>query len=86
MEEDKIREKVLIVKDSDVSQDTSLNLNLGIMGHVDSGKTSLAKALSTIGSTSSNNLSHYFLTNFILHCHSQPISPFHSLLLSVLLK
>ena len=28
-----------------------LNLNVGILGHVDSGKTSLAKALSTIAST-----------------------------------
>ncbi|PSN35635.1 Selenocysteine-specific elongation factor [Blattella germanica] len=28
-----------------------LNLNIGILGHVDSGKTSLAKALSTIAST-----------------------------------
>lgn len=30
-----------------------LNLNVGILGHVDSGKTSLAKALSTIASTAS---------------------------------
>lgn len=29
----------------------SFNFNVGILGHVDSGKTSLAKALSTIGST-----------------------------------
>lgn len=28
-----------------------LNINLGILGHIDSGKTSLAKALSTIAST-----------------------------------
>jgi selenocysteine-specific elongation factor len=28
-----------------------LNLNVGILGHVDSGKTSLAKALSTTAST-----------------------------------
>ena len=28
-----------------------LNVNIGILGHVDSGKTSLAKVLSTIGST-----------------------------------
>nr|ACO14571.1 Selenocysteine-specific elongation factor [Caligus clemensi] len=28
-----------------------LNLNVGVLGHVDSGKTSLAKALSTISST-----------------------------------
>lgn len=30
-----------------------LNLNVGILGHVDSGKTSLAKALSTTASTAS---------------------------------
>lgn len=30
-----------------------LNLNIGVLGHVDSGKTSLAKVLSTIGSTAS---------------------------------
>lgn len=28
-----------------------LNLNIGILGHVDSGKTSLAKCLSEIAST-----------------------------------
>lgn len=30
-----------------------LNVNVGILGHVDSGKTSLAKALSQVGSTAS---------------------------------
>eukprot|EP00762_Andalucia_godoyi_P004513 ANDGO_05199.mRNA.1 Selenocysteine-specific elongation factor len=30
-----------------------MNVNVGVLGHVDSGKTSLAKALSTIGSTAS---------------------------------
>lgn len=30
-----------------------LNVNVGVLGHVDSGKTSLAKALSTVGSTAS---------------------------------
>ncbi|KAF4514095.1 UNVERIFIED_CONTAM: hypothetical protein B566_EDAN019005 [Ephemera danica] len=30
---------------------STLNLNIGVLGHVDSGKTSLAKALSTIAST-----------------------------------
>lgn len=29
----------------------ALNINIGILGHVDSGKTSLAKCLSTISST-----------------------------------
>ena len=28
-----------------------LNINLGVLGHIDSGKTSLCKALSTIAST-----------------------------------
>ena len=30
-----------------------LNLNIGILGHVDSGKTTFAKALSTVESTAS---------------------------------
>ncbi len=30
---------------------TTFNFNIGILGHVDSGKTSLAKALSTTAST-----------------------------------
>ena len=30
---------------------TTLNFNLGVLGHVDSGKTSLVKALSTVAST-----------------------------------
>ena len=29
----------------------TLNINVGILGHVDSGKTSLCRALSTVGST-----------------------------------
>jgi selenocysteine-specific elongation factor len=28
-----------------------LNINVGVLGHVDSGKTSLCKALSTVAST-----------------------------------
>jgi translation initiation factor 2 gamma subunit (eIF-2gamma) len=28
-----------------------LNLNIGVLGHIDSGKTSLCKAMSTIAST-----------------------------------
>ena len=31
----------------------TLNINVGILGHVDSGKTSLSRALSTVGSTAS---------------------------------
>ena len=30
---------------------TILNFNIGVLGHVDSGKTSLSKGLSTIAST-----------------------------------
>ena len=30
---------------------STLNFNVGVLGHVDSGKTSLAKALSTVAST-----------------------------------
>lgn len=28
-----------------------LNINIGVLGHIDSGKTSLCKAMSTIAST-----------------------------------
>lgn len=31
----------------------TLNFNVGVLGHIDSGKTSLAKALSTVASTAS---------------------------------
>ena len=31
----------------------TLNFNVGVLGHVDSGKTSLSKALSTVASTAS---------------------------------
>ena len=31
----------------------TLNINVGVLGHVDSGKTSLTRALSTVGSTAS---------------------------------
>ena len=41
-------------KDKDTSDEPPpLNLNIGVMGHVDSGKTSLVKALSTTLSTAS---------------------------------
>ena len=32
---------------------STLNFNVGVLGHIDSGKTSLAKALSTVASTAS---------------------------------
>jgi selenocysteine-specific elongation factor len=36
---------------TDVDRENVLNINVGILGHVDSGKTSLVKALSTLLST-----------------------------------
>ena len=35
----------------DIERENVLNINVGILGHVDSGKTSLVKALSTLLST-----------------------------------
>ena len=32
----------------DISPSKILNINIGVLGHIDSGKTSLCKALSTI--------------------------------------
>jgi selenocysteine-specific elongation factor len=37
--------------ESDVNPSKLLNINVGVLGHIDSGKTSLCKALSTIAST-----------------------------------
>lgn len=37
--------------DSGLSPDKILNINIGVLGHIDSGKTSLCKAISTIAST-----------------------------------
>jgi translation elongation factor EF-Tu-like GTPase len=37
--------------ESDVNPSKLLNINIGVLGHIDSGKTSLCKALSTIAST-----------------------------------
>lgn len=45
-------EKVDKIPD-DIDASKILNLNIGILGHVDSGKTSLAKRLSSIASTAS---------------------------------
>jgi len=36
---------------TDLTPDKILNINIGVLGHIDSGKTSLCKALSTIQST-----------------------------------
>jgi len=37
--------------DKDLHPSKILNINIGVLGHIDSGKTSLCKALSTIAST-----------------------------------
>ena len=34
-----------------VSPQRLLNINIGVLGHIDSGKTSLCKAMSTVAST-----------------------------------
>lgn len=39
------------MSDSAEKQTRTLNFNIGVLGHVDSGKTSLVKALSSIAST-----------------------------------
>ena len=40
-----------IVKHEDVDPKKLININIGVLGHIDSGKTSLCKALSTVAST-----------------------------------
>jgi len=37
--------------EANLSPNKILNINIGVLGHIDSGKTSLCKALSTIAST-----------------------------------
>ena len=46
---------------------TILNFNIGVLGHVDSGKTSLSKGLSTIASTAAfdKNPGKYLVYLFI---------------------
>ena len=39
--------------DKEVDPSKLININIGVLGHIDSGKTSLCKALSTISSTAS---------------------------------
>jgi translation elongation factor EF-Tu-like GTPase len=36
---------------AELTQAKTMNINIGVLGHIDSGKTSLCKALSTIAST-----------------------------------
>ena len=38
-------------EDKGLKPDKILNINVGVLGHIDSGKTSLCKALSTVAST-----------------------------------
>ena len=51
--ESKMEKKIERIDNSreDFSPKKVFNLNIGVLGHIDSGKTSLTKALSTIGST-----------------------------------
>ena len=39
------------IDNNETDRENILNINVGILGHVDSGKTSLVKALSTLLST-----------------------------------
>ena len=41
------------VDQSSVDPTKILNINIGVLGHIDSGKTSLCRALSTVTSTAS---------------------------------
>ena len=43
-----------------------LNINVGVLGHVDSGKTSLVRSLSTMFSTASNDKSRASRGTFVL--------------------
>lgn len=38
-------------KSEDLTASNIININIGVLGHIDSGKTSLCKSLSTIAST-----------------------------------
>jgi selenocysteine-specific elongation factor len=40
-----------IIDNANVIPGRLLNINIGILGHIDSGKTSLCKAMSTVAST-----------------------------------
>ena len=41
----------MVEKTPEVDPAKLLNINIGVLGHIDSGKTSLCKAMSTIAST-----------------------------------
>ena len=42
---------VEIKDNTDINPSRLLNINIGVLGHIDSGKTSLCKAMSTVAST-----------------------------------
>jgi selenocysteine-specific elongation factor len=44
-------EKTAPQDNSEVNPARLLNINIGVLGHIDSGKTSLCKAMSTVAST-----------------------------------
>jgi len=43
--------EISAIEQATVDPAKMLNINIGVLGHVDSGKTSLCKALSTVAST-----------------------------------
>ena len=47
------KDDIAVVPDKEVDPSKLININIGVLGHIDSGKTSLCKALSTISSTAS---------------------------------
>ena len=49
------KESIIRIENSSslLSPSKILNINLGVLGHIDSGKTSLCKSLSTVASTAS---------------------------------
>ena len=53
MESLTINEPIIRLDNSDpeLTPNKIVNINIGVLGHIDSGKTSLCKALSTIAST-----------------------------------
>ena len=46
-----VEAKIKVSDNSEVDPSKLLNINIGVLGHIDSGKTSLCKAMSTVSST-----------------------------------
>ena len=46
-----VEAKIKVSDNSEVDPTKLLNINIGVLGHIDSGKTSLCKAMSTVSST-----------------------------------